>query len=99
MEIHLYSEGQGRELTIHYGPDWWLEEDTKTGYSASYKIIQQFTGKTRKRALCVLRMPRDWIGDSYLGSRTGNSEIRTVLRNIKEVPSQDAVWKMILGEL
>lgn len=99
MEIHLYSEGQGEELTIHYGPDWWLEEDMKTSHSASYKILQQFTGTTGKRTLCVLRMPKDWIGDYYLGSRTGNLVNRVVFRNIKEVPSSDAAWKMILGEL
>ena len=110
MEIHIYNTAKpshfnetAKNLIIHYGPDWWLEEDEITGYSTSYKIIHQFTGigknESPKRAICVQRMPRNWVGDFYLGNQTGVSYNRIVFKNIKEVPCSEAVWKMLVGGL
>lgn len=86
-----------RDITIHYGPNWWLEENRETGYSASYKIHDQFISKNKLRALCVEKMPQNWVGELYLDSEKVNIVKRKIYRNISEIPSCPAIWELLIA--
>lgn len=81
MEVHIYEKIQekGNVITLHYGPDWWIEP------SGSYKIFRQFS-VNEKRVLCVKKMPADWVGDTYLGCQTVTLPQRKIYKNISEIP-------------
>ena len=82
-------------LTIHYGADWWIEENEKKE-AISYKIMGQYTSTGGERAICVKRMPKDWVGDCYLGSQSGLVAHRMIYRNVLEVPNFCAEWEIML---